>query len=95
MVSEGNKAEAIIPLQDAGAMQPFVDAVATGLSQYLGPVLSNMQNAAMQAQPTQSNDALPPLYVGTLIADDRSLRELERKMQVIRMSENNRVARSR
>ncbi|MBO7676403.1 MAG: hypothetical protein J6S49_02695, partial [Erysipelotrichaceae bacterium] len=98
-VSEGNKPEAIIPLQDAGAMQPFVDAVAGGLAQYLGPVLANMQNAAMQMQPqaqaASGGEALQPLYVGTLIADDRSLRELERKMNVIRMSENNRIARSR
>ena len=93
-VSEGNKPEAIIPLQDAGAMQPFVDAVAGGLSQYLGPVLANMQNSMQQAQPAYAgaNDALPPMYVGTLIADDRSLRELERKMRVIRLSETNRTA---
>ena len=97
-VSEGNKPEAIIPLQDAGAMQPFVDAVAGGLAQYLGPVLSSMQDAAMQPQYATAGtggEALQPLYVGTLIADDRSLRELERKMNVIRMSENNRIARSR
>ena len=95
-VSEGNKAEAIIPLQDAGAMQPFVDAVAGGLSQYLGPVLANMQNSSQQpayagAGAGTSND-LPPMYVGTLIADERGLRELERRMRVIRMSESNRTA---
>lgn len=90
-VAEGNKAEAIIPLENAGAMQPFVDAVAGGLAQYLGPVLANMQNT-QQSTTTVVNDALPPMYVGTLIADDRSLRELERRMQVIRMTESNRSA---
>lgn len=87
-VSEGNKAEAIIPLEDRGAMQPFVDAVSNGLAQYLGPVLANMQ--AQPAYATADNN-MPPLYVGTLIADDRSLRELERKMQVIRLKETRRT----
>lgn len=93
-VSEGNKAEAIIPLQDAGAMQPFVDAVAGGLSQYLGPVLANMQNSTQQPAyaGAEASNELPPMYVGTLIADERSLRELERRMRVIRMSESNRTA---
>lgn len=88
-VSEGNKAEAIIPLENQSAMQPFVDAVAGGLAQYLGPVLANMQ----QSQPAYAgaDNAMPPLYVGTLIADDRSLRELERKMQIIRLKETRRT----
>jgi len=33
---------------------------------------------------------LQPLYVGTLIADERSLKELNRKMQVIQLQENKR-----
>lgn len=88
-VSEGNKAEAIIPLENQSAMQPFVDAVAGGLAQYLGPVLANMQ----QSQPAYAgaDNAMPPLYVGTLIADDRGLRELERKMQIIRLKETRRT----
>ena len=87
-ISEGNKAEAIIPLEDKVAMQPFVDAVSSGLAQYLGPVFANMQ-----AQPayTGTDNNMPPLYVGTLIADDRSLRELERKMQIIRLKETRRA----
>ena len=90
-ISEGNKAEAIIPLEDKTAMQPFVDAVSAGLSQYLGPMMANMTNAIagsnMQAAPV---DAPPIMYVGTLIADDRSLRELQRKMDVIQMKETRR-----
>ena len=87
-ISEGNKAEAIIPLEDKTAMQPFVDAVSSGLAQYLGPVLANMQSQPAYAG---ADNAMPPLYVGTLIADDRGLRELERKMQIIRLKETRRT----
>jgi len=38
----------------------------------------------------QGQNQLQPLYVGTLIADERGLKELERKMQVIRISEDQR-----
>lgn len=76
--AEGNKAEAIIPLENTNAMQPFVDAVANGLTATLMPLVANISGGQ---QPLQ------PLYVGTLIADERSLRELERKMQIIRMQE--------
>jgi tape measure domain-containing protein len=79
--SEGNKKEAIIPLENKSAMQPFVDAVANGLSAVLLPIASSMSGA---------NNQLQPLYVGTLIADDRGLKELERKMQVVRLSESQR-----
>jgi len=87
-VSEGNKAEAIIPLEDKTAMQPFVDAVSAGLAQYLGPMMANMSNA-IAGGGTSVNEA-PPVYVGTLIADDRSLRELQRRMNVIQMKESRR-----
>lgn len=80
--AEGNKAEAVIPLENDSAMQPFVDAVANGITASLGPVLASVSGAG--------SNSLPPLYVGTLIADDRSLKELERKMEVIRMQEGRR-----
>lgn len=79
--AEGNKAEAIIPLETESAMQPFVDAVSNGLTASLMPLVANISGGQQQLQ---------PLYVGTLIADERSLRELERKMQVIRMQETKR-----
>lgn len=79
--AEGNKAEAIIPLENAGAMQPFVDAVSNGLTASLMPLVANI---------TGSQNQLQPLYVGTLIADERGLRELERKMEIIRLQENRR-----
>lgn len=81
--AEGNKAEAIIPLEEQSAMQPFVDAVANGLTQSLAPMLASLNFTASQNQAQQ----LQPLYVGTLIADERSLKELERRMEIIRIKE--------
>ena len=80
--AEGNKAEAIIPLENAAAMQPFVDAVSDGIVGTLAPIVAqiNANNA----------NALPPMYVGTLIADERGLRQLYKKMEVIQMQESNR-----
>lgn len=77
--AEGNKAEAIIPLENSSAMQPFVDAVSSGVISSLAPVLVN--NAG-------SSNSLPPLYVGTLIADDRGLKELYRRFEVIQLQED-------
>lgn len=76
--AEGNKAEAIIPLENASAMQPFVDAVANGIIQGLLPVMAS----------TGSNQSsLPPMYVGTLVADDRGLRQLYHKFEIIEAQE--------
>jgi len=80
--AEGNKAEAIIPLENNSAMQPFVDAVANGLLSVLGPLVANTGGGQSQN--------LQPLYVGTLIADDKGLKELNRKMQVIQLQEDSR-----
>ena len=79
--AEGNKAEAVIPLENAGAMQPFVDAVANGITASLMPIVANISGSQSQLQ---------PLYVGTLIADERGLKELNRKMQVIQLQDNKR-----
>lgn len=78
--AEGNKAEMAIPLENASAMQPFVDAIANGITASLAPMLVTAGGGADRQ----------PLYVGTLIADERGLRELERKMEVIRREENRR-----
>lgn len=86
MVSEGNKAEAIIPLQNQTAMQPFVDAVSQGLTESLAPILANMKGNNNNSDGSN----LQPLYVGTLIADERGLKELERKMRVIQVKEDRR-----
>jgi tape measure domain-containing protein len=79
--AEGNKAEAVIPLENASAMQPFVDAISNGLVQSLAPTLAAVGAGA-------SGSSLPPMYVGTLIADERSLKELEKRMRIIRTQEN-------
>lgn len=79
--AEGNKAEAVIPLENATAMQPFVDAVSNGLTASLMPLVANLSGEQSQLQ---------PLYVGTLIADDSGLKELERKMRIIRIKEERR-----
>lgn len=78
--AEDDKPEAIIPLQNQNAMQPFVDSVSTGVIQALAPFLAGKGN----------NDQLPPIYVGTLVADDRGLKELERKLRIIRVKEERR-----
>lgn len=79
--AEGNKREAVIPLENKNGMQPFVDAVANGITASLMPIVANISGGQSQLQ---------PLYVGTLIADERSLKELQRKMSVIQMEEDNR-----
>lgn len=76
--AEDNRAEAIIPLQNAQAMQPFVDAISDGLTQSLAPMLATVGG---------NSETLPPLYVGALIADDRGIRELYRKFNVISAQE--------
>ena len=85
--AEGNKAEAIIPLQNPGAMQPFVDAVAGGLTQSLSGILSAMQD---NNSGSSNDDGRQIMYVGTLIADDAGLKELDRRMRVITIQENQR-----
>jgi hypothetical protein len=74
---EGGKREAMIPLENSGAMKPFAQAVASELG-----MMSGGSNNTQAAQPT--------VYVQTLIADDRGLRELERRMNIVRLSENQR-----
>lgn len=78
--AEGNKAEAIIPLENQSAMKPFSDAVANSVSAVLGPIIANMNNS--------NSDNLRPLYVQTLIADDRGLRELQRQLKLIETQES-------
>ena len=75
--AEGNKKEAIVPLENDTAMQPFVNAVADGLYSVLAPLFTN----------NGSNDSKQPIYVGTLIADEASLRELSKRMQVVQLQD--------
>lgn len=75
--AEGNKAEAIIPLENNSAMQPFVDAVSNGLLQNLMPAMATAGGGAN----------LPPMYVGTLIADERGLQQLYKKFELYEAEE--------
>ena len=84
--AEGNRTEAVIPLQNKTAMQPFVDAVSDGLTQTLAPMLANFSGG----QTNNNSESMRPLYVGTLIADERGLKELNRKMQIIQIKEEGR-----
>ena len=91
--AEGNKAEAVIPLENASAMQPFVTAISDGIMQGLMPTIAAMAGGQSGTMGTADGESLRPLYVGTLVADERGLKELYRKMNVIEMSENKRRGR--
>lgn len=78
-VGEGGRREAIVPLQNASAMKPFVDSVVQG-------VLAAMPSGGNNG----GGDDKRPLYVGTLIADRRGLKELERSLKIVRLEEETR-----
>lgn len=75
--AEGDKAEAVIPLEDNVAMRPFVNAISDGILQGLLPSMSSGSNTG----------SLPPMYVGTLIADERGIKELYKKFELIEAKE--------
>lgn len=79
--SEGNKAEMAIPLENNTAMQPFVDAISRGILEGLAPTL-------IQANSNNQANSMPPMYVGTLIADERGLKQLSKKLELIQVQEN-------
>ena len=70
-------------MENESAMQPFVDAVSNGLTASLAPIVASINT-------NNGSNNLQPLYVGTLVADERGLKELERKMQIIRVKEDRR-----
>lgn len=76
--AEGNKAEAVIPLEDRSAMQPFVTAISDGILQGLLPSLASSGG---------SGNDLPPMYVGTLIADERGIEQLFKKFEIYEAKE--------
>jgi tape measure domain-containing protein len=79
--AEGNKAEAVIPLENASAMQPFVDAIARGITNSLAPIILSSGNQGGSQQ---------VLYVGTLIADDRGIKELNKRLEILQVQERDR-----
>lgn len=79
--AEGNKAEAVIPLENARAMQPFVDAVSNGIVSSLAPIVATIGSSS-------NSNNLPPMYIGTLVADERGLKQLYNKFELIRVQED-------
>lgn len=83
--AEGNKAEAIIPLENDTAMQPFSNAVSDSVIASLAPIIASLNNSNNGVM-----DDRRPLYVNTLIADQRGLKELNRKLRIIEAQESTR-----
>lgn len=80
-IGEKNRREAVIPMENSNYMKPFSQAVANDLIEFLEDSgFGNNSDASDR----------PILYVGTLIADDKSLKELYRKMEVIAVGEKQR-----
>lgn len=86
-IGEGNKREAVIPLENSSYMKPFSKAVANDLASMLGEQVSYSGGGG------GGGDMRPVMYVHTLVADERALKELERKLDVIRVRENERKGR--
>lgn len=87
-VGEKGRREAIVPLQNDSAMKPYVDAVVRGVAS-----AGMMNKQQPQPQAPQGGDQRPIVYVHTLIADDRGLKELDRRMKVVQDKENARGVR--
>lgn len=82
-IGEGNKREGVIPLENSDAMRPFSEAVANDLATLLtGAATRNVGTTR-----TEASDSRPVYFIA---ADERSLRDLERRLQVIRLNENTR-----
>lgn len=79
-VGEQNKRETIVPLQNPKALAPVYDYIAQTVQRAVGN----------QDTTTVSASAMRPLYVGTLVADEKGLKELYRKFEVYNIEENER-----
>jgi len=75
LVGEGNKREVMIPLQNPTYMRPYAQAVAEELK-------------ALQGNTTTGTQQPVYLQIGTLIGDERSITELERRLNAVRLKEN-------
>lgn len=76
-LAEGNKKEAVLPLENNSAMSKIADAIISRMPQ-------------QPAQGAQQQDDRPIFYVGTLIASDQSLKELDRRMRIVKLQEDQR-----
>lgn len=68
-VGEGNKKEAIVPLENSGVIKSFAKSIA---EEFGGKEPSNVNY----------------IMIGTLIGDDRSITQLERKLNAVRIKED-------
>jgi tape measure domain-containing protein len=90
-INEGNKMETILPIENPSAMAKVRQAIFGG-----EPIemFNRLVNDIISMQPSPiiygGNQQPTPVYVGTLIADERGLRELERKLYDIRIAERHR-----
>lgn len=83
--AEGGKPEAAIPTANPSDTKKVVSAM---LDAGLYEALADIVNAGGGGRQTPVADERPILHVGTLIADERGLKELQRKMQVMEYQEN-------
>lgn len=86
--AEGNKAEAIIPLENKRYMQPFADTIADALTKRLSGT-----NGSTGGIDEDMRGATYNITASMVIADDRSLTQLERKLHKIRIMEKSRGVR--
>ncbi|MNB69319.1 hypothetical protein D3C75_158470 [compost metagenome] len=86
-IGEGNKREAVIPLENSAYMKPFSRAVANDLASMMGEQVSYGGNGGA--------DMRPIVYVHNMIADERGLKELYRKLNIIEIQEEQRKGRGR
>ena len=63
-------------------------SVEKGSSVTADDIAEAVSKALQQNQQYTNNQNNDIMYVGTLIADDRGLKELERRMQVVRLKES-------
>lgn len=82
-LAEGGKREAVIPMENSTYMKPFSSAVANDLLEMLGGSV-NVAGAG-----GGSNERIP-VYVYNMIGDERGLKDLERKLEIIRINEDQR-----
>ena len=90
-LNEGNKMETILPVENPSAMAKVRQAIFGGEPTEM---LNKLVNDIISVQPSPiiygGNQQPTPVYVGTLIADERGLRELERRLYDIRLAERHR-----
>ena len=83
LIGEQNRDEIVFPLEEGVGL--FIDGLMERLSEIELPTFAApaLVEAAGPAAPVH-------LHIGTLIADDRGIKELERRLDTVRIAENQR-----